>query len=199
MERFEEIEVRRIRVVDDQGTTRMVFTAPPIPDGTFHGKPIAKQNRPQAGLIYYNEEGTECGGLVFGGTPSKRPGAGAILTFDQYDQDQVIGISQNRWRDKDTYGIAMMERPLVSLPELVKRLRGWRKFTLLVKRKELRELREAHAQRVFLGRRMDGEVGLNLMDSKGRRRIRVGVDAKDAPYMEFLGESGEVIRRHPPD
>lgn len=43
------------------------------------------------------DEGDECGGLVFGG---KKVGdeysAGGALLFDQYKQDQVLGISPAR-------------------------------------------------------------------------------------------------------
>ncbi|MGH2811532.1 MAG: hypothetical protein ACRDI1_02300, partial [Actinomycetota bacterium] len=55
------------------------------------------------------------------------------------------------------------------------------------------------AQRLYLGRLPDGGVCLLMMDSKGRPRIRIAVDAEDSPLMEFLDEAGEVTYKFPAD
>lgn len=43
----------------------------------------------QAGIIFYNDDGEECGGLAFGNE-------GAGLMFDQRDQDQIVGLMYDR-------------------------------------------------------------------------------------------------------
>lgn len=45
------------------------------------------------GVIFYDDEGDECGGLVFGGRHvDGGHSAGGALLFDQFKQDQVIGL-----------------------------------------------------------------------------------------------------------
>ncbi|MGH2812679.1 MAG: hypothetical protein ACRDI1_08215, partial [Actinomycetota bacterium] len=120
MTRFEEIEVRRIRVVDEEGAVRMILTAPPLPRATFRGEPILEQEPPQAGLVFYNEEGTECGGLWFmGRSGPDGVTADAGLTFDQYEQDQCITISYQQEGSERSYGISMVDRPPIPLPEFL--------------------------------------------------------------------------------
>lgn len=55
-------------------------------------------------MIFYNDEETECGGLVFEGqkdSVSGKPVASGHLSFDQYNQNQVVYVSygeENRFK-----------------------------------------------------------------------------------------------------
>src|SRR5947199_10389083 len=91
---FREIDVQRINVVEPNGTTRMVISNKTrAPDAVLGGKTFKRQGGNSAGLIFYNEEGDEDGGLVFSGAARNgRYDAGGALLFDQYHQDQVVGI-----------------------------------------------------------------------------------------------------------
>ena len=65
--KFSEIDVERINIVEKSGRLRMTISnqerAPdPIADGTRG----TRQGGNQAGLIFFNDKGDECGGLVFG-------------------------------------------------------------------------------------------------------------------------------------
>jgi hypothetical protein len=67
---FDEIQVHRIDVVEPNGTLRMVISnknrlPPVIVNGKEH--PEMGEPRPQAGMLFYNDEGSENGGLIFGG------------------------------------------------------------------------------------------------------------------------------------
>jgi hypothetical protein len=46
-------------------------------------------------MLFFNDEGTENGGLIFSG-PKNKDGkvidSGGSLTFDQYEQDQIVQI-----------------------------------------------------------------------------------------------------------
>jgi hypothetical protein len=200
IERFEEIEAKRVRIVDEDGTLRMVLTVPPLPDATYRGKPMVEQNRQQAGLIFYNDEGTECGGLTFHGRSVEgKPDAGMILAFDQYESDQVLFLQYTQVDKKRGYGLSIVDRPLTPINELVERqTRVSEMPDGAEKQEEMQKLSEGHSQRLFVGRTETGEVCLYLMDTKGRPRIRVAVDSEDTPKMEFMDADGKVTYSVPP-
>lgn len=50
--------------------------------------------------------------------------------------------------------------------------------------------------RVFVGSQ-DRVAQIRLLDTRGRVRARLVVDAQDVPRLEFLNESGAVIDRYP--
>jgi len=67
---FKEISAERINILENNGQLRMVISNKSrSPENLAYGKPftppIPGGNRP--GLIFYNDEGTENGGLVFMG------------------------------------------------------------------------------------------------------------------------------------
>lgn len=86
---FDQITVHRINLVEPDGTLRMVISDHAKFPGLFlHGKEYPHP-RPQAGMLFYNDEGTEQGGLVFAGAKNKGGySSGLSLTFDRYNQDQ---------------------------------------------------------------------------------------------------------------
>jgi hypothetical protein len=199
---FEEIEAKRLRLVDPSGTIRMSVSGKPVHDPLFRGEQLVKQERMAAGFIFFTEEGTECGGFLFGGqTKGGTPRSDTSFTLDAYEQDQVVKISCSSRGDKRSYGITWWDRPYTPLRDLVESTVGWRKWTFLVRllldSRWRRRMNEEHAIRLFLGRRAD-EVGMFLNDSKGNPRIRMIVDANDNPRMEFLDGGGKVIYKLPP-
>src|SRR5688500_5818788 len=92
--KFDEITVGRINVADADGTLRLVISNKDrMHPGMMDGKTIDRP-RPVAGLLFFNEEGDEVGGLTFTGREVNGAGrANAGLMFDQFKQDQTIGIS----------------------------------------------------------------------------------------------------------
>lgn len=200
---FDEIETKQIRIVDDNGVMRLALSAPPMPNATFRGEEMLDQNRQEAGILYFTEEGTECGGLAFSGKTDKRVAAVASMTMDAYEQDQVLWIHYQQRAHKRSYGIAMSDRPLTPIKDLVDRYMKMPKWMLMLKflvsKKARRDIKEGQAPRLFMGRDMNGDVRLNMMDSKGKPRIRIVVDHEDNPRMEFLDDRGKVSYRLPPD
>lgn len=71
-ETFDQITVHRINVVEPDGTLRMVISnRNKLPGIIVRGKeqPFA---RPQAGILFYNDEGSENGGLIFSGRKNEK-------------------------------------------------------------------------------------------------------------------------------
>ena len=70
-EKFTEIDVERINVVEPNGNYRMVISNRPRSIGPIYkGKPFGYPGGGRPGIIFFNDEGTENGGLTFTGRDS---------------------------------------------------------------------------------------------------------------------------------
>ena len=96
---FDEIRVHRIEVTEPDGTLRMVISNKDrLPPVIIKGKerPEMGEPRPQAGMLFYNDEGSENGGLIFGGRKNDRGeivDSGGSLSFDRYGAGQIIQLA----------------------------------------------------------------------------------------------------------
>lgn len=65
----------------------------------------------RSGIIFFNDEETEDGGLVFEGrTDGGVHNAGAQLSFDQYDQDQVLYVTYDDANGQRVMGLNVVDR-----------------------------------------------------------------------------------------
>ncbi len=147
---MEELNVERINIVSQEGKVRLVITcAERAPDPVVNGQAFTRQGR-SPGLIFYNADGDECGGLVFGGGRNgDRHTASSGLFLDQFLQDQVVGLAYDDEDGRRSYGLRIWERPTapVTSPE-----------------------GQGGVGRAFVGRTSDGEAAVILRDRQGRRR-----------------------------
>lgn len=94
---FDEITVHRINVIEPDGTLRMVISnKADLPGVIVKGKEQPPQDRPQAGMLFYNDEGSENGGLIFGGRKDSSGNvvdSGGSLSFDKYGANQIVQIA----------------------------------------------------------------------------------------------------------
>ncbi len=197
--RIRHLDVERLNIIDRNGTLRMtLFNAENFPDIVLGDKVHKRQiGSDAAGMLFYNSDGEECGGLVFGNGE-------AALLFDQYHQDQVIGLTYGQDIDgRNQYGLTLWDRP--DLP-LAQWMEEWSTITSMPAGEE-RSRKEAlfknsdrwSHHRATIGKSADGDLGVQLMDSKGNTRLRMVVDSQDVPRLEFLDETGEVYYRLPPE
>ena len=95
-ETFDQINVHRINVIEPDGTLRMVISNhAKLPGLILHGKEQAFA-RPQAGMLFYNDEGSENGGLIFSGRRNEKGevvDSGGSLTFDKYGENQIVQLA----------------------------------------------------------------------------------------------------------
>jgi hypothetical protein len=108
---FTEIDVERINVIEQDGTVKMVISNQKRQHpGMMDGKMLPERAR-EAGMIIFNTEGDECGGLVYDGN---KHGAGMALSFDQYKNDQVMqlnyGEELSAGKRMKTYGLKLWDR-----------------------------------------------------------------------------------------
>lgn len=197
---FEEVDVERLNVVETDGTVRMVISNKTrAPDAVLSGKTFKRQGGNSAGMIFYNEEGDEDGGLVFGGV--SRNGsyqAGGALLFDQFRQDQVVGIQYGDDNGKRYAALQVWDRPELPAAEAIERYEAIKRMPDGPdKTAALERLRASGAwdapMRVFVGRDQNRAAVVNLRDVKGRTRARLLVDSLGSARLDFLDERGRVV------
>jgi len=197
-----EITVERINVVDANGTLRLVIANkdrmhPGVMDGKVMDRP-----RPVAGLLFFNDEGDEGGGLTIAGQVrdgARRASAG--LMFDQLKQDQTIGLMYSEGNGQRTAGLQVWDRSDRPLSELIEQLNGANRIADPAEReaaiKKIRDTTPAGQRRVFVGKTADRSANISLADANGKPRLTLTVDATGSPRIEFLDENGKIVDRMP--
>ena len=197
---FDEITVERINVVEPNGDLKMVISnSKRQHPGMFNGEVLKDRNRPP-GMIFFNEEQDEVGGLVYEG--NKKDGMGVVLSIDQYKNDQVMQMLYKRFGNgKQQYGLNIWDRSEnLSLPELVKNLDSLKKVEGITKQKirsvlvEKNEGEPISAQRLFTGKNIKEQVGVFINDEFGNPRINIYVDENNEPKFQVLDDQGKVVK-----
>jgi hypothetical protein len=201
-QRFGEITVERINVVDADGTLRLVVSNksrmhPGVVDGV-----TIERTRDVAGLLFFNDEGDEVGGLTYTGRAANGTRtADGSLTFDQLKQDQTIGIRYGERDGRRTAGLEVWDRSDRPISELIAQLNAANRIADGAQReaavKKVRDAAPAGPRRVFVGKNPDRAATVTLADANGRPRLTLTVDAAGDPRIEFLDEAGKVTSRLP--
>jgi hypothetical protein len=197
-----EITVERINVVDAGGTLRLVIANKDrMHPGVIDGKVIDRP-RPVAGMIFFNDQGDEVGGLTYTGQELngvRRANAG--LMFDQLKQDQTIGLSYSESNGERTAGFQVWDRSDRPLGELIDLLNAANKIQDRTEREAALAAIRAKAppgpRRVFVGKTADRSSTVSLSDPQGKPRLTLTVDSAGNPRIEFLDETGKVTARLP--
>jgi hypothetical protein len=171
---FDEITVHRINVVEPDGTLRMVISnRARLPGVIVRGKEQPPSDRPQAGMIFYNDEGSENGGLIFGGHKNAQGevvDSGGSLTFDKYDANQIVQFAGVDDKEDRFAGVAVSDSAPAG---------------------------ENH-RRIWVGRGDDGTAVVALMDGHGRKRISMEVAADGTPRLSFRDADGKIVNEMTP-
>lgn len=170
--KFDQIIVHRINVVEPDGTLRMVISNhDELPGIIVKGKEKSFE-RPQAGMLFYNDEGSENGGLIFGGHKNKKGdivNSGGSLSFDKYGANQIVQLAGVDDSEDRFAGLLVMDSPSGN----------------------------DNRRRVWVGRGNDGTAIVALMDGEGRKRILMQVKKDGSSTLSFLNKRGEVISKFP--
>jgi hypothetical protein len=197
-----EITVERINVVDANGTLRLVIANkdrmhPGVMDGITINRP-----RPVAGLLFFNDEGDEVGGLtVTGQARDGQRRATAQLAFDQFKQDQTVAISYSETNGQRSAGLQVWDRSDQPLSDLIKKLNTANAIQNADERDKAVKAARAAAppgpRRVFVGKNADRSAMVSLADAAGKPRLALKVEADGAASIEFLDADGKVVQRMP--
>ena len=207
-QKFGEIDVERINVVEKDGKLRMVISNRDRSIGPIYkGKPFGYAGGTRPGIIFFNDEGTENGGLTFSG---KREADGTYrsssgMSFDQFNQDQVVYIQYNDNNGRRNMGFTVADRIDTDIYDLVAERDSITKATpegpartaALQKWAQPRNGVPIVATRVYVGRDVAKSALVNLSDRNGKPRLRLMVDSLGTPSLEFLDETGRVTSRLP--
>ncbi len=121
-QRFGEINVERINVVEPDGSLRMVIANRARSIGPIYkGRPFGYPGGTRPGIIFFNDEGTENGGLTFQG--QRRPDgtftANTGLSFDQFEQDQIVVLNYADDNGTRRAGLTIGDRANVNIYDMV--------------------------------------------------------------------------------
>lgn len=200
---FERIRVHRIDVVEPDGTPRLVIAdRAEFPGEYFHGREVARPSRSDsAGMLFINDEGTEDGGLIYGGAKKDgKPYSFSHLSFDQYDQDQTVVVGTALEDGQKAAGISLNDMPeepitpamaddaerIKKMPHGKARADAWAAFL---------KSYPARRERAAFRRTANGTVELALKDSRGRSRLELSVDASGNPSIVLMNEQGKVQKK----
>lgn len=196
---FDTIDVQRINVREADGTMRMAISnKAQFPGAIFKGKEYPHNSRNDAaGMIIFDDEGTENGGLIWGGAtgPDGKVSAFGHLSFDQYMQDQVVVLEQGEHDGHRSAGLSINDMPdapmdIENLSKLEAMKDGPEKTAIIQK---LVASGVGGHPRMFVGKR-EGVSMLNFRDAAGKERLRMKVTPQGDASIEFIDADGKVVR-----
>lgn len=199
---FGEIDVERINLIEKDGKVRLVISnVERFPQPIVGGRTLQRQSPPMPGLLFYNDDGDENGGLVFGSrkTAGSTTAEAAIL-FDQYRQDQTVGIEYSEENGRRTAGFHVWDRPDGGLTQILDEITAANRLPEAEKQKVRQSMRDRGlmgAERVFVGKTPDRAATVTLRDVNGKARLVLSVDASGAPKIDFLDAQGTVVSSLP--
>ena len=207
-QKFREIDVERINIVEPDGKLRLVISNRPRSIGPIYkGKPFGYAGGTRPGIIFFNDEGTENGGLTLTGSrnPDGTYRASTHMSFDQFDQDQIVVLNYGDNNGVRQAGLTFSDRTdrpiidfvnerdsILKMPDGPAKTEALRVFSQPIRNGVVQA-----AQRVYIGRDRTKASVLALSDPRGRPRLVLRVDSTGAPQLEFLDDSGRVTSRLP--
>jgi hypothetical protein len=209
-QRFSEIDVERINVVEKDGTVKMVITnVGRFPNGadSINGRATNVDRKKRSGMLFFNEDGIECGGFIYDGMKKANGhAAGLSLTYDQFDGDQVMQLLTQDVREGDkrfvSSSLAFNDRPAkesqARTAEIMEELKALNPQDARAKMKVYEEQGWiGGVPRIMLGKSRSQNNGLFLFDDKGMPRAMFYVDKENNAKLDFYDEKGQVLASFP--
>ena len=209
---FEEINAERINVVSPAGRTVIAISnkeriAAPVLDGKTYPVTVSEGREHMAGMIFFNQEGDEMGGLVFNSfkLPNGKIAGIGHLSFDRYSDNQVVALQYKENARTVLAGLTFYDRPadgsFKKSLDLVEEARD--PSTTPARLAEIKQVFSEieskgglGVERVFIGSKNQSPQ-LVLKDTSGLVRARLMVDANNDAKLEFLDDTGKVTAQFP--
>ncbi|MGH8175385.1 MAG: hypothetical protein ACREV5_03870 [Steroidobacter sp.] len=214
--KFDTITVQRINIVEPDGALRMVLSNNSrIPGIIMHGREYPdfgeRKASTAAGILFYDAEASESGGLTFGG---RKDAQGRIsrfghLSFDRYEQDQMFTIDAVDDGANHASSIKMIDQPDWSIVEYLDLLKSIQHLSEEERQAAIARFFETHpisgaGVRTLLSNENYPDAPsssrnvLHFDDTSNGDRMRLGLDASGDPSLELLDAGGNVTHRIPP-
>lgn len=210
-QKFKTIDVERINIVETDGTVKMIITnVEQFPNGTttVNGRNVTKDRKKRSGMLYFNEDGIECGGFIYDGSKNENGhSAGLSLTYDQYDGDQVLQlltVDQGKGDERMVSSSLIFNDRTANLSQ-----QETTKIMEELNRIEDRKLRRQKYQeyadqgligatpRIVLGKTGSQNNGLFLFGENGETKAMFYVDKNNNVKLEVYDENGNVTNSWP--
>jgi hypothetical protein len=204
---FDQLTVHRINIVEPDGTPRLIISdKAEFPGGFYMGKETSRADRSSAGMLFNDDEGTENGGMLFGGNRSADGQFHSYghLSFDGYEQDQSMSLDSNQDGDERTTAYQINDNigDTLFTPEV---MAGFAALHAMpegpAKQKAIADFKAKYPYalhaRASLERDADKSAVLRLRDPFGHTRILLRVASDGTPTMQFLDAAGKVTHEWP--
>ncbi len=206
IEHFRAIDAQQVNILEKNGIVKAKLSNA----AGFHQAYRASHDAPLfSGLMFYNNEGEETGGLVYYGHAI--PGgqdSDVSLTMDQYRQDQNVYLNHTEHVDKSgqliSDGLQINSRPdwtrikqEYGIDEQLSKLPPDQQKTL--KEEALRN-GLYRTRRLFIGVRRGNKenvqydnAGLFIRNRLGQDAIKLYVDYNNKPHLELYDSNGKIM------
>lgn len=177
VQHFEEISVERINIVAPDGTHRMVLSnkarfPKPVMDGKVLDIP---RSVVPAGLVFYDETGSERGGLAVMDVPGRGERAGMIFDFQN---SEAIGIGKYESEDGEYYTTSLQIADRIPLGS------------------DIMKVGTSGPPRINIANE-NGKAVIELNDVNGKARIRLYTNKDGSSGIEMLDGEGNVLSTLP--
>ncbi|CAL68397.1 hypothetical protein [Christiangramia forsetii] len=210
-QKFGTIDVERINIVESDGTVKMIITnVEQFPNGsaTVNGREVTKNRKKRSGMLYFNEDGIECGGFIYDGAKDENGhSSGLSLTYDQYDGDQVMQLRNIDFKKGEermvSSSLVFNDRTANLTQQEVTKV--MEELELIEDKKIRRQKYKEYADqgligatpRIVLGKTGSQNNGLFLFGENGETKAMFYVDKGNNVKLEVYDDEGKVTNSWP--
>ena len=201
-QRFTLLEAERINIVNPDGSQALVLAnRARLPQPVVNGKELRSDRGQMPGMLFYNQAGDECGGLIFDGKLDAKglPAGGVHLSMDRFGGDQQMALGQDEGGGFMESGLNIYDRGLAKdyepLYQALRQAKAGPEKEALARRWE--ESGGRQTQRLFVGKTRGRSSAVILADAQGRPRIMMLVAPEGQPTLNFLDAEGKVLQSLP--
>lgn len=191
---FDEINVKRLNLVEENGSIKLVIANKKRLPGAITNRRVLDDPKGERGpgLIIYNDDGDECGGYLFGNW-------GSHFSMDQLKQDQVVYmqvVNGEKGEPLRTAGFWVTPRSSIFTSDMIDKAID--SINAIPNKAEKDKARAEFWKgvdtynRAFMGKTRDDNTGLFLFDKNFKTRMRAYIDSAGNPKIEFLDKSGKL-------
>jgi len=210
--KFESIDVERINIIEKDGTVKMIITnVAEFPNGkdSINHRPVNVKRKKRAGMLFFNEDGIESGGLIYDGKKDENGhSAGLSLTFDKYDGDQAMQLLHTDTKQNGERRLSSSIR-FNDLPESstqASTAKIMEELDQITDEKIWKETYDGYVKKGLVGITKRLEVGnlgkgrpngMFLYDDQGNMRAMFCIDSENNVRLEMFDEKGNKVNSWP--
>jgi hypothetical protein len=176
---FTELTAERINIVSPTGKNVIAISnkeriAAPVMGGKSYPVSVSEGRSLMAGMVFFNQDGDEMGGLLFNSfkQPNGKVAGIGHLSFDRFNDNQVMSLEYNENSRKVQSGLTLYDRPAtgsfkesLDLIQEAQKASPMRLAEIKTRFGEMSKKGELGAERVFVGS-LNQEAQLVLKDTK---------------------------------